>query len=35
MPDRANRTVTAARQLYGKAAANAVHQAFVDRGILT
>jgi hypothetical protein len=35
MPDLANRTVAAAQQLYGNAAANAVHQAFVDRGILS
>jgi hypothetical protein len=35
MPDLANRTVDAAQQLYGNAAANAVRQAFVDRGILT
>ena len=34
MPDLANRTVAAAHSLYGNAAANAVHQAFVDRGIL-
>jgi hypothetical protein len=34
MPDLANRTVAAAQSLYGNAAANAVHQAFVDRGIL-
>jgi hypothetical protein len=34
MPDLANRTVAAAQQLYGTAAANAVHQAFADRGIL-
>ena len=35
MPDLANRTVTAARQLYGNAAANAVRQAFAVRGILS
>jgi len=35
MPDLANRTVAAAQQLYGDAAANAVHAAFVDRGILS
>jgi hypothetical protein len=34
MPDLANRTVAAAQSLYGNSAANAVHQAFVDRGIL-
>ena len=34
MPDLANRTVAAAQQLYGNAEAAAVHQAFVDRGIL-
>jgi len=34
MPDLAHRTVTAAQQLYGTAAANTVHQAFADRGIL-
>jgi Zn-dependent metalloprotease len=34
MPDLANRTVAAAQQLYGKAAANAVTKAFADRGIL-
>jgi hypothetical protein len=34
MPDLANRTVAAAQQLYGSAAAKAVRQAFVDRGIL-
>src|SRR4051812_2490391 len=34
MPDLANRTVAAAQQLYGAAAAHAVRQAFVDRGIL-
>ena len=35
MPDLANRTVAAARQLHGSAAANVVRQAFVDRGILS
>ena len=34
MPDLANRTVAAAQSLYGTSAANVVHQAFVDRGIL-
>ena len=34
MPDLANRTVSAAQSLYGNAEANAVRQAFVDRGIL-
>jgi zinc metalloprotease ZmpB len=34
MPDLANRTVAAAQQLFGTAAANAVRQAFVARGIL-
>jgi hypothetical protein len=34
MPDLANRTVAAAQQLYGTAAANAVQEAFADRGIL-
>jgi zinc metalloprotease ZmpB len=34
MPDLANRTVAAAQRLYGTAAANAVRQAFADRGIL-
>jgi zinc metalloprotease ZmpB len=34
MPDLANRTVAAAQQLYGTAAAKAVHTAFADRGIL-
>jgi Zn-dependent metalloprotease len=34
MPDLANRTVAAARQLYGAAAANVVRQSFQDRGIL-
>jgi hypothetical protein len=33
MTDLANRTVAAAQQLYGNAAARAVRQAFVDRGI--
>ncbi len=35
MPDLANRTVAAAQQLYGNAAAKVVRQAFVDRGILS
>jgi zinc metalloprotease ZmpB len=35
MPDLADRTVAAAQQLYGNAAAKVVRQAFVDRGILT
>jgi len=35
MPDLANRTVLAAQTLYGSAAAKAVRQAFVDRGILS
>jgi zinc metalloprotease ZmpB len=35
MPDLANRTVAAARSLYGNAAAAAVRQAFVSRGILS
>jgi hypothetical protein len=35
MPDLATRTVDAAQQLYGKAAAKSVRQAFVDRGILS
>jgi len=35
MPDLANRTVAAAQQLYGTAAAKVVRQAFVDRGILS
>jgi len=35
MPDLASRTVAAAQQLYGSAAANAVRHAFVDRGILS
>ena len=30
----ATRTVAAAQQIYGTSAANAVHQAFVNRGIL-
>jgi hypothetical protein len=34
MPDLANRTVTAAKQLYGNSVANTVRQAFVNRGIL-
>jgi hypothetical protein len=34
MPDLAARTVSAAQQLYGNAAANAVRKAFTDRGIL-
>jgi zinc metalloprotease ZmpB len=34
MPDLAQRTVAAARQIYGTATANAVRQAFADRGIL-
>jgi zinc metalloprotease ZmpB len=34
MPDLANRTVAAARQLYGNGAANTVQQAFAGRGIL-
>jgi hypothetical protein len=34
MPDLANRTVAAARQLYGTGVANTVRQAFVDRDIL-
>ena len=34
MPDLANRTVAAAQQLYGNAAAAAVRHAFVNRGIL-
>jgi hypothetical protein len=34
MPDLANRTVAAAQQLFGNGAANAVRQAFEDRGIL-
>ncbi|HEY6679098.1 MAG TPA: bacillolysin [Actinomycetota bacterium] len=35
MPDLASRTVAAAQQLYGAAAAAAVQKAFADRGILT
>ena len=35
MPDLANRTVTAAQQLYGDAAANVVRNAFAGRGILS
>jgi len=35
MTELANRTVAAARQLYGSAAAAAVTKAFADRGILT
>jgi zinc metalloprotease ZmpB len=34
MADLATRTVAAAQQIYGTAAANAVHKAFADRGIL-
>jgi Zn-dependent metalloprotease len=34
MTDLANRTVAAARQLYGNAAATVVTRAFADRGIL-
>jgi hypothetical protein len=34
MTDLANRTVAAAQQLYGSAAANSVRKAFADRGIL-
>jgi Zn-dependent metalloprotease len=34
MPDLATRTVTAAQDLYGSAAADVVTNAFVDRGIL-
>jgi hypothetical protein len=34
MPDLANRTVAAARQLYGNGAAAVVTQAFTDREIL-
>jgi len=34
MPDLANRTVAAAQDLYGNAAAKVVQQAFVDRNIL-
>ena len=35
MTELANRTVAAAQQLYGNAAANAVQKAFEDRGILS
>jgi hypothetical protein len=35
MPDLANSTVAAARQLYGNGTANVVRQAFVSRGILS
>jgi zinc metalloprotease ZmpB len=35
MPDLATRTVAAAQQLYGTAAAKVVRQAFIDRGILS
>ena len=35
MPDLATRTVVAAQQLYGNAAARVVRQAFIDRGILS
>jgi zinc metalloprotease ZmpB len=35
MPDLATRTVAAAQQLYGSAAAKLVRQAFIDRGILS
>ena len=35
MPDLAQRTVDAAQQLYGNAARNVVHRAFVDSGILS
>ncbi len=35
MTELASRTVTAAQQLYGNAAANAVQRAFEDRGILS
>ena len=35
MPDLANRTVDAAQSLYGTAEANAVRQAFINRGILS
>jgi zinc metalloprotease ZmpB len=35
MPDLATRTVAAAQQLYGNAAAKLVRQAFIDRGILS
>ena len=34
MTELANSTVTAAQQLYGTTTANAVKQAFTDRGIL-
>ena len=34
MADLATRTVAAAQQIYGTSTANAVHQAFVNRGIL-
>jgi zinc metalloprotease ZmpB len=34
MPDLADRTVAAAQRLYGANAAEVVHQAFADRGIL-
>ena len=34
MPDLATRTVAAAQQLYGSVAADTVHIAFADRGIL-
>jgi hypothetical protein len=34
MPDLAKRTVAAAQQFYGTAAANVVIRAFADRGIL-
>ena len=34
MPDLANRTVDAARQLYGRSVANTVREVFVSRGIL-
>jgi hypothetical protein len=34
MPELASRTVAAARQLYGSAAATVVTRAFTDRGIL-
>jgi len=34
MPDLANRTAAAAQLLYGMSAANAVRQAFQNRGIL-
>jgi zinc metalloprotease ZmpB len=35
MPDLATRTVAAAQQLFGNAAAKVVRQAFIDRGILS